>query len=137
MLKQRGSIVIASVTILSVIAFIAVYLGYAKYQQDKIDKQIKLETLIAEQKKLILEQRVLQGPLPEKIDPPPLERQSVVERPTLQVRPVVRKDFRCDGRQHCSQMTSYEEAVFFNQYCPNTKMDGDADGIPCEDQFRR
>lgn len=34
-------------------------------------------------------------------------------------------------------MRSYEEAVFFNQYCPNTKMDGDQDGIPCEQQFKR
>ncbi|WP_240224913.1 excalibur calcium-binding domain-containing protein [Rheinheimera hassiensis] len=43
--------------------------------------------------------------------------------------------FRCDGRQHCSQMTSYDEAVFFLRNCPDTKMDGDYDGIPCEQQF--
>lgn len=43
--------------------------------------------------------------------------------------------FKCDGRQHCSQMKSYEEAKFFIQNCPNTKMDGDSDGIPCERQF--
>jgi cold shock CspA family protein len=40
--------------------------------------------------------------------------------------------FSCDGRQHCSQMTSRTEAVYFINYCPNTKMDGDRDGIPCE-----
>ena len=45
--------------------------------------------------------------------------------------------FKCDGRQHCSQMKSYEEAKYFNSYCPNTKMDGDRDGIPCERQFNR
>lgn len=45
--------------------------------------------------------------------------------------------FQCDGRQHCSQMGSYEEARFFIQNCPNTKMDGDGDGIPCEQQFGR
>lgn len=45
------------------------------------------------------------------------------------------QQFSCDGRQHCSQMGSYEEAVFFNRNCPNTKMDGDGDGIPCESQF--
>lgn len=45
--------------------------------------------------------------------------------------------FRCDGRQHCSQMRSYEEAVYFLRNCPNTKMDGDGDGIPCERQFGR
>lgn len=46
-------------------------------------------------------------------------------------------NFSCDGRQHCSQMRSYEEAVFFLRNCPNTKMDGDGDGIPCERQFGR
>ncbi len=43
--------------------------------------------------------------------------------------------FRCDGRQHCSQMTSCTEAKFFLANCPNTKMDGDHDGIPCEQQW--
>lgn len=43
--------------------------------------------------------------------------------------------FSCDGRQHCSQMRSYEEAVYFIKNCPNTKMDGDNDGEPCESQF--
>ena len=46
-------------------------------------------------------------------------------------------NFKCDGRQHCSQMTSYEEAKYFIDHCPNTKMDGDNDGIPCERQFGR
>jgi len=44
--------------------------------------------------------------------------------------------FSCDGRQHCSQMTSRNEAVYFIQNCPNTKMDGDHDGIPCENDSR-
>lgn len=44
--------------------------------------------------------------------------------------------FSCDGRQHCSQMTSRAEAVYFINYCPNTKMDGDRDGIPCENNSR-
>lgn len=43
--------------------------------------------------------------------------------------------FRCDGRQYCSQMNSCEEAKFFLAHCPNTKMDGDRDGIPCEEQW--
>ena len=44
--------------------------------------------------------------------------------------------FRCDGRQHCSQMTSRAEAEFFIRNCPETKMDGDRDGIPCENDSR-
>lgn len=43
--------------------------------------------------------------------------------------------FRCDGREYCSQMKSYEEAKFFLNHCPNVKMDGDKNGIPCEKQF--
>lgn len=49
----------------------------------------------------------------------------------------VSQNFSCDGRQHCSQMRSYEEAKYFIRNCPNTKMDGDRDGIPCERQFGR
>ena len=43
--------------------------------------------------------------------------------------------FHCDGRTHCSQMSSFAEAEFFLNNCPNVKMDGDSDGIPCEQQF--
>ena len=43
--------------------------------------------------------------------------------------------FSCDGRTHCSQMTSCEEATFFLENCPGTKMDGDGDGVPCESQW--
>ncbi|WP_373035508.1 excalibur calcium-binding domain-containing protein [Sulfurimonas sp.] len=44
------------------------------------------------------------------------------------------KEFKCDGRQYCSQMTSCEEAKFFLENCPNPKMDGNHDGVPCERQ---
>lgn len=44
--------------------------------------------------------------------------------------------FRCDGRKYCSQMTSRAEAEFFVRNCPNTKMDGDNDGVPCENDSR-
>ncbi|WP_101926744.1 MULTISPECIES: excalibur calcium-binding domain-containing protein [Luteimonas] len=43
--------------------------------------------------------------------------------------------FSCDGRQHCSQMRSCEEATFFIRNCPDTKMDGNHDGVPCEAQW--
>lgn len=42
------------------------------------------------------------------------------------------KKFKCDERKHCSQMRSFAEAKYFIKHCPNTKMDGDNDGIPCE-----
>ena len=43
--------------------------------------------------------------------------------------------YNCDGRTYCSQMTSCKEAKFFIKNCPDTKMDGDGDGIPCERQW--
>jgi hypothetical protein len=42
---------------------------------------------------------------------------------------------KCDGRQHCSQMTSCNEAKFFLKNCPNALMDGNNDGIPCQKQW--
>ena len=44
--------------------------------------------------------------------------------------------FRCDGRQYCTQMRSRAEAEFFVRNCPGTKMDGDRDGEPCENDSR-
>jgi cold shock CspA family protein len=43
--------------------------------------------------------------------------------------------YACDGRTRCSQMTSCTEATYFLRHCPNTEMDGDGDGIPCESQW--
>lgn len=43
--------------------------------------------------------------------------------------------FNCDGRQHCTQMRSCEEAKYFLAHCPGAKMDGDRNGIPCEKQW--
>lgn len=51
--------------------------------------------------------------------------------------PASAQQYRCDGRTHCSQMTSCEEAQFFLDNCPGTAMDGDGDGIPCEKQWCR
>ena len=44
--------------------------------------------------------------------------------------------YRCDGREYCSQMNSRAEAEFYTRNCPNTKMDGDGDGVPCEHDSR-
>lgn len=49
--------------------------------------------------------------------------------------PAVAESFRCDGRTRCSEMTSCREARQFLQHCPNTQMDGDNDGVPCEQQL--
>ena len=55
--------------------------------------------------------------------------------PATPVLPAPSADFRCDGRTMCSQMTSCNEARYFLRHCPNTKMDGNHDGEPCEQQW--
>jgi cold shock CspA family protein len=45
--------------------------------------------------------------------------------------------FSCDGRTYCSQMTSCAEATFFLKNCPGVQMDGNHDGVPCEQQWCR
>ena len=52
--------------------------------------------------------------------------------PRASAAPAPRPGFVCDGRRHCSQMNSCEEARFFLRHCPGTEMDGDHDGLPCE-----
>jgi endonuclease YncB( thermonuclease family) len=49
--------------------------------------------------------------------------------------PVSAARYRCDGRTHCSQMSSCAEATWVLKNCPGTKMDGDNDGVPCEKQW--
>lgn len=49
--------------------------------------------------------------------------------------PPSERAWRCDGRTRCSQMTSCGEATFFLKNCPGTEMDGDGDGVPCEQQW--
>lgn len=63
---------------------------------------------------------------------PSFSQEDSTSNSTIQAPTFVRQ---CDGRQHCSQMTSCEEATWFLQNCPNTKMDGEGDGIPCERQW--
>jgi hypothetical protein len=48
---------------------------------------------------------------------------------------VQRASFTCDGRIYCSQMTSCAEANYFLSNCPGVKMDGNHDGVPCQEQW--
>jgi len=71
--------------------------------------------------------------------PPAIHSEQATVKKSPPAKSVASKDdsrFSCDGRQHCSQMNSRAEAVFFINHCPNTKMDGDYDGIPCENDSR-
>lgn len=64
--------------------------------------------------------------------PPPTTRATLPPPPNTPAPTAPLTSFRCDGRQHCSQMTSCAEAKYFLAHCPGVKMDGDHDGIPCE-----
>lgn len=78
---------------------------------------------------------VLPAPIPAPVKVKPKLKEFQKPKPRSKPKPI--QSFKCDGRQHCSQMKSYDEAKYFIRHCPNTKMDGDGDGIPCERQFRR
>lgn len=66
---------------------------------------------------------------------PAVQIQSVMSSPQQTAAPEIRPPaFQCDGRKHCSQMSSCSEAKQFLNNCPGMEMDGDGDRIPCEHQ---
>jgi len=86
-----------------------VFLGWNYYQKNIVPAQVKIET----------------------------EPQSVYKSESTIMQPTESTEsFSCDGRQHCSQMGSRAEAEYFLKHCPDTKMDGDHDGVPCENDSR-
>lgn len=130
-----------------VIIVILAVLIYNKYQSYQVQKQQKLEGLIVEQQRIVAEQRAAQGDLAmqglseqgrknlENRGTELRSQNNPINSKTSETVSPSMSQFKCDGREHCSQMGSYEEALFFIRNCPNTKMDGDGDGIPCESQF--
>lgn len=63
----------------------------------------------------------------------PQETAAGVAKPRAVTKP--QAEFRCENKDRCPQMTSCEEAMFYLDNCPWPMMDGDGDGIPCEDQW--
>ncbi|MBK6553087.1 MAG: excalibur calcium-binding domain-containing protein [Rhodocyclaceae bacterium] len=59
------------------------------------------------------------------------------DRTSVERNPTAETQFKCDGRTYCSQMTSCAEATYFLKNCPGVKMDGNHDGVPCEQQWCR
>lgn len=121
-------------------------LGYVQYTKYQENKQQKIAQFMSEQKQAIEQQRAALGELPEKIltdedqkrldaDAVATKKRDSLNSPRNNLTAVTTNNFSCDGRKYCSQMRSYEEAVYFNSHCPDTKMDGDGDGVPCESQF--
>ena len=75
--------------------------------------------------------RAASSPTKNTATPTPFATPKDVSQPV----PKAPNSYRCDGRKYCSQMSSCAEAKFFLSNCPGVKMDGDNDGIPCEDQW--
>ncbi|OTG74055.1 DNA-binding protein [Acinetobacter sp. ANC 4169] len=134
-----------------IIMAVGAVMGYGKYQDYRTAEQQKAQQLIIEQQRIVSEQREALGDLPEAVlseqgqrnlaadtyntNKPrsekisaSIDQQNGIKLATTQ--------FKCDERQHCSQMNSRAEAVWYVQNCPNHKMDGDGDGIPCENDSR-
>ena len=66
---------------------------------------------------------------------PDSETQALQTDTAVRANDQVASPFSCDGRTHCSQMTSCAEAEFFLSNCPGVQMDGNHDGEPCEEQW--
>ena len=62
-----------------------------------------------------------------------LDTAGVKQYPRKTPQPVA--NFSCDNRKYCTQMTSCAEATYFLSHCPGVKLDGNRDGIPCEQQW--
>ncbi len=131
------------ITIVGLIV-IVILLGliYNKYQTYKAQKQQQVEQLMSQQQKIVAEQRAAVGELKNVglSEQGKKNLEQSINAPITAASPTstsVSSPYQCDGRTHCSQMRSYEEAVFFIRNCPNTQMDGNNDGVPCERQFNR
>ncbi|MCP3128401.1 excalibur calcium-binding domain-containing protein [Shewanella sp. KJ2020] len=67
---------------------------------------------------------------------PVLTYDEIEQSPVYQEKIPATPQFQCEtGKTHCSHMRSCAEATFYIQNCPNTQMDGNGDGIPCERQW--
>lgn len=110
--------------------------GYARHEARLAARAAAAETSRAELAAI----GVIATPAPAAAAAPPLEAalepsSSSSPAPIPLSRPEAAARFSCDGRTHCSQMHSCEEATWFLQHCPGTEMDGDNDGVPCERQW--
>ena len=106
------------------------YYFYDHMQQQQLEQQARTQQLIEQQRQQVIEQKKQLGRLPM------AERKKSVDDSPIVIRKADTTSYVCDGRTYCSQMHSLEEARWFVSHCPNTKMDGDHDGEPCESDSR-
>jgi Tfp pilus assembly protein PilE len=122
-------------------------LVYNKYQDYRQAQQLKAQQFMQQQAQIVEQQREALGDLPDRVlseqgqknlDSPSSQslKTEVINVAANTQAQVTTSQFKCDGRQHCSQMNSRAEAEWFVQHCPDNKMDGDGDKIPCENDSR-
>jgi Excalibur calcium-binding domain len=117
--------------------------GSVTFQRDpcpagKVQPAPNLERLNAEEKKRreAAGARAAERPTAPATPAPPTATAAPMQDPAPGALPAAPATaFRCDGRTHCSQMKSCAEAKYFLAQCPGVKMDGDRNGIPCEQQW--
>jgi len=114
---------------LYLLLFLGIVIIYSSFSKDSIEPNIQKEKIYIEDKDSIEDKEFNKF----------LEEQDkFLKEHELKLnikKPTSKNKYRCDGRQHCRQMKSCDEAKYFIKHCPNTKMDGDSDGIPCERQW--
>ncbi|MDS7966050.1 excalibur calcium-binding domain-containing protein [Acinetobacter sp. V117_2] len=136
-LSSSEYISIFIVGILVIVACVSFTVLYYRQQAQQRVSHEKVHLLIQQQKTIIEAQRAALGKLP---DVQLSEKTKKALALTSERAPERVNDktsaFHCDGREYCSQMHSLEEARWFVRNCPNTKMDGNRDGEPCENDSR-
>ena len=116
--------------VLVVLLVVLAVFGYSRYA----NRVKQMESAAREAARTAEPSVLFESPQPVPSPPTPLPPMAspATPAPLFESKRPAQSSFSCDGRQHCSQMTSCEEAHFFLKNCPNTKMDGDHDGKPCE-----
>jgi hypothetical protein len=112
--------------------------GSVHYQQvpcqsSQASQPPTVEVLNADRKKHLVEEKERHPN--SKVQARPVEPPEPLGKVAAKVPASPPSSFKCDSRKHCSQMASCAEAKYFLSNCPGVKMDGDGDGIPCEEQL--
>ena len=130
--RSPGASSASKVTIFAILLVIAGAFAYFKYPQ------VEPQTVAPQSAPAVTNTAPAPGPtsVPTATTRRREPRVSVPAEETTTPEPqTVAPQYRCDGRTRCSQMTSCEEAKYFLANCPGTAMDGDNDGVPCEQQW--
>lgn len=146
---QQRKIMLAMSLMSLMIILVATYTAqhlYQNYQQNKTQQ------FMLEQQKYIAKQRALQGDVPDAIlseeakrnltgqvygnvKPRSEDVSNSIDKLNGRL-PASMGKFKCDGRVYCAEMRSYAEAVYFHKHCRGTKLDGNGNGRPCENDTR-